>query len=131
MPSKASWGRAPWASSKPVPFLILPRHRAHLAAEAHLVVLGGGLVEVARQDRLDRHGAVERGVMAVVTFLSLRGRPRGRNVLPSPNIAAISACHSFLPNGLWRFTHSRTVISCSSPIGSSACSNHEIRGLVI
>src|SRR5262249_56730591 len=44
----------------------LPRHRAHLAAEAHLVVLGSGLVEVARQDRLDRHAAVERGVMAVV-----------------------------------------------------------------
>ena len=27
-------------------------------------------------------------------FFSLRGRPRGRNVLASPNVTAISVCHS-------------------------------------
>jgi pimeloyl-ACP methyl ester carboxylesterase len=30
-------------------------------------------------------------------FFSFLGRPRGRNVLPSPNIEAILTCHSVLP----------------------------------
>ena len=40
---------------------------------------------------------------------SLRGRPRGRSVLPSPNVAAISSCQSVFPNGHCRFKHSRTI----------------------
>ena len=30
-------------------------------------------------------------------FFSFLGRPRGRNVLPSPNIEAILTCHSVVP----------------------------------
>ena len=46
--------------------VVEPRHGAHLALEALLVVAGGGFVEIAREDGLDRDAAVERGVVAVV-----------------------------------------------------------------
>src|SRR5437879_5445309 len=51
-------------------------------------------------------------------FFSLRGRPRGRSVLPRPNLEAISACQSNFPNGRCRFKHSRTAANCSSSTDS-------------
>src|SRR6059036_2063269 len=52
-------------------------------------------------------------------FFSLRGCPRGRNVLPSPNLRATSSCQFDWPKGRCRFRHSRMFATCASPIDFS------------
>ena len=52
-------------------------------------------------------------------FYLFLGLPSGRNVDSNPNFSLTASCHSFSPNGDWRFTLFRCLSNSSSVSGLS------------